>query len=52
MFDGERQCCICKSETEKKVHRLTLSGHSRTFCQKCFNEMKEEVKTILQDNKK
>ncbi len=50
MFDGERHCCICRCEPEKRIHRLTLSGYSRTFCHKCFIEKKEEVKAILHES--
>lgn len=51
MFEGDRYCCICKSETERKVFGLTLSGCSRTFCKKCYSERKEEVSGILNEKK-
>ena len=50
MFDGEKQCCICKCEPDKRIHRLTLSGWSKTFCEECFKNKKEKVMAILYEN--
>jgi hypothetical protein len=31
------------------VFRLTLSRYPRTFCRRCFSELKEEVTAILHE---
>ncbi|MBU0527848.1 hypothetical protein KKE92_05175 [Candidatus Micrarchaeota archaeon] len=51
MFEGESHCCICKNQPEKQVFKLTISGYSKTFCQKCLSERDKEVSKILLEHR-
>ncbi|VVC03222.1 Uncharacterised protein [Candidatus Bilamarchaeum dharawalense] len=51
MFEGNRECSICKSALAEKEKNfgVSLLGLTYVFCDKCIVAQKDEIKKILHD---
>jgi len=51
MFEGNKNCSVCKKELDEKDRNfgISMSGYTRVFCNKCVKEKKDAIKRILHD---
>jgi YHS domain-containing protein len=51
MFDGNKECSICKNalKDNERNFGVSLLGTTYVFCNKCMGSKKEEIKLILHD---
>jgi len=49
MFEGNSNCSICRKQDlgKNKVFSIGMDGYTYVFCKRCFDEKKEQVKSIL-----
>lgn len=54
MFEGNKNCNICKKELAEKEKNfgVSLLGYTYIFCDECFKNKKEQIKSMLHDEGK
>ncbi|HLC68730.1 MAG TPA: hypothetical protein VJH24_02725 [Candidatus Bilamarchaeaceae archaeon] len=51
MFEGNKECSLCKKEIDDKKRKFggSLRGYTYVFCMPCYENKKDAIQKILQE---